>query len=1011
MTLIFGLDIGTTSIGFAVVEEHGNGASRFLRTGVRIFPEGVTEKEREPRNKERRAKRLLRRQIRRRRWRRRDLGHLLNEAGLLPAFDPSPGSAWQRMIAADPYNLRAKGLDAALTPMEVGRALYHLVKRRGFKSSRLEETARNGGTEDKETSKVKQAIAALDGRMGGTTLGVYLSNQEKKRGGYVGRDMVEDEFDRLWAAQAPHHPGIVTEGLREAVRVTAFHQRPTFWRLSTLGRCRLVPDSPLCARGSWAGQRYVLLQTLNSLRLVGGNEQPLESVERAKVLDLLDRQATVSFSTLRKVLGLRRDQSFNFEIGGRDKLKGNVFEATLRHAFGIDWDSHPACDMIRCDLHDRWFEIWYRRVGDRIEIRREDEVAPAKVAFIAAAQRDWGIAEHQAEALSDLSFPSAWLSISRAAVDRLLPALEAGERYDQAVASVFGVSHSQAEETGEIRDALPSRQSAMPDVRNPTVNRALTELRKVVNNLIRAHGRPAVIRIELARDLRLPKRKREELDKRNRDQERERKKAEAALRENGIEPTRTAIEAWLLWRECKETCPYTGAKICFDDLFRLGRFQVEHIAPRSRSLDNGFANKTLCDAQTNILKRNRTPFEFYTGRPDDWATVTARVKAVLPLHKVRAFLREDRPETSEELAERQLRDTGYISVAARDFLKLLGRDVTIESCNGRVTAQLRHAWGLDNILGDTGEKNRADHRHHAVDAAAVALATAARVKRLSDHYARDRQGEKPELAPPWPSIRADLKASVDQIVVSHRVWRKVSGALHAQTAMGDTGRDEVTKGVHYRWYVTRKRIEDLKLSDLEEDSDRRVVDSTIRRIVRDHVVERGGDLKKAIPPYPRLPTPDGIGREIRKIRVEIKQQPALMAPLDQSIHAFADTAANHHMAVFRMPDGRVRHEIVSLFNAARRLSAGEPVVRRQSPDGGAFVMSLCPGDALEFPRGDGGHDYRIVTSVWAAGPIVLCDHSAADRSVWKRPTAASVLAAGARKVRISPIGEILPAND
>ena len=74
-------------------------------------------------------------------------------------------------------------------------------------------------------------------------------------------------------------------------------------------------------------------------------------------------------------------------------------------------------------------------------------------------------------------------------------------------------------------------------------------------------------------------------------------------------------------------------------------------------------------------------------------------------------------------------------------------------------------------------------------------------------------------------------------------------------------------------------------------------------------------------------------------------------------------------------------------------------------------MSLAPGDMLEFPDENGEKQYRIVTSVWAAGQIVLVEHNEATGKVWKRPTPASLLKMGVRKVTVGPIGRVRPAND
>ena len=138
---IWGLDLGTTSIGFAVVDHDSQEQSgQIIKMGVRIFPEGVTEKELEPRNRRRREKRLLRRQLRRRKLRRVELTKRMAEVGLLPKFE---SEEWKDLMNTDPYQIRSDAFERKLDEHEVGRALYHLIQRRGFKSLRksLEEVS------------------------------------------------------------------------------------------------------------------------------------------------------------------------------------------------------------------------------------------------------------------------------------------------------------------------------------------------------------------------------------------------------------------------------------------------------------------------------------------------------------------------------------------------------------------------------------------------------------------------------------------------------------------------------------------------------------------------------------------------------------------------------------------------------------------------------------------------------------------------------------------------------
>lgn len=191
MALIFGFDIGTTSVGFAAIEyDPGTATGRILRLGARIFPEARDPKG-TPLNQARREKRMMRRQLRRRRQRRRDLNTALQSAGLLPPFG---GPEWAAVMTADPIELRTDGLNGPLTPFQLGRALYHLSKRRHFRGRDLEESATgDGGDEEGTTEQAADEKAAKTEREStikalqatGHTLGQHLAARghgNKQRG-------------------------------------------------------------------------------------------------------------------------------------------------------------------------------------------------------------------------------------------------------------------------------------------------------------------------------------------------------------------------------------------------------------------------------------------------------------------------------------------------------------------------------------------------------------------------------------------------------------------------------------------------------------------------------------------------------------------------------------------------------------------------------------------------------------------------------------------------------------
>ena len=1040
MSLIFGFDIGTTSIGFAVIDhDPGLATGTIRRLGVRIFPEARDPKG-APLNQERRQARLRRRQLRRRRERRRLLGQLLSDAGLLPAYG-SP--EWNKVMKCDPYDLRKRAFeDEALSPYEIGRAIYHLAKHRHFKGREIDEIADDSepdkGRKDDANDNEKEAKTIREATLkvlkeDGRTLGAWLSERgphERKRGVHATRAIVEDEFDKIWKKHLP-------EPFQESVRETIFAQRPVFWRKNTLGKCRFFPDKPLCPKGAWLSQQKRMLEKVNNLEITSGNPRQLDEEERRAILARLQTQASMTWGGVRgalKPLYKERGEpgaekvKFNLEEGGDKTLIGNSVEAKLADIFGDDWPTHPRKQEIRDAVHDRLWRADYGEVGgQRVVIlpaaKRKANRADAARGFV----KDFGITEDQAAKLQRLKLPTGWEPYSISALRAFLPHLEAGERFGALVSGPKWEAWrnetfpGREQPTGEVLDRLPSpadpeERERIAKLRNPTVIRARNELRKVVNNLIEMFGKPDRIRVELARDVGKSKRQREEIASGIRRQERRRDKAREDLREKGFaEPSRGDVEKWLLWEESGKRCPYTGDHICFDDLFgKHSKFDVEHIWPRSRSLDNSFRNKTLCRKDDNAKKGNRTPFEYLGDNPDRWPAFVNRLESMKatrggigmsPGKINKRFLAQSIPDG---FADRQLNDTGYATHEAVAFLKRLWPDIgpeapaNVQAVSGRVTAQLRKLWELNNILGETGEKTRADHRHHAIDALTVACTDPGMTQKLSRYWqARDAGVERPRLSPPWEKIRADAEKAIAGIVVSHRVRKKVSGPLHKETVYGDTDKDETGKdGKTYRYFVTRKRVETLSKNELAEE----IRDEDVREIVQNWVEKHGGDPKKAFPLYPQR---GREGPEIRKVRLLKKQQLHLMAKVATG---YADLGSNHHMAIFRKPNGKIVFEVVSLLEASRRLARREPVVRRKRSDGARFVMSLSPGDALQFPEGD-KTKVRIVESVWALGPIVMLDHNDAKGETRYRPNASSIVNQGARKLSVDPIGRVHPAND
>ncbi|MBI3436560.1 MAG: type II CRISPR RNA-guided endonuclease Cas9 [Proteobacteria bacterium] len=1029
---IWGIDLGTTSIGFAIIEHDPNrAAGRIHRLGVRIFPEGVTEDKKEPRNKTRREKRLMRRSIRRRKLRRRLLNETLANVGLLPQYGTPE---WNAVMAGNPYAFRRDGLSGKLEPHELGRALYHLAKRRGFAGRAVEQKKA-----DAEEEAAKEDAKKLGSEIGNRTLGAFLAEQPKKRGRHHTRDMVKDEFDRLWARQKAHHLILSDAAFEARIRNLVFFQRPTFWRLSTLTKCQFCPEDGPEPKGSWTGQEFLVLEQLTKLRVAGANARPLSNEERTILLDLAHRQKTIGWNGIRKTLRKHwrereeaEDQTFNLEVSKAETgIKGNIVEFELRKVFGDAWDTHPKRDAIRRDVHRHLWIADYHQVGNsRVEIRRDEDVKAKRREARARMKQDWGLTDEQADALSKLELPGEWLGWSKTAVSEMLPLMVQGHSVGDLTRSPDWQAWreqtfpNRAQPTGEIRDRLPSHPRSMPEVRNPTIHRVLNELRKVTNNLLALYGKPDLIRIELTRELKESKSRRSDRLSRNKKQEGERKKALADLEAHGIaNPGRDDIEKWLLWKESNERCPYTGDHIGFEALFREGKYQVEHIWPRSRSHDNTFANKTLCRIDVNIAKSNRTPFEMYAHDADAWHAVKQRLAdCKLPEYKVRRFIKDMIADAgTDDFSDRQLADTGWAAREARDFLKRLWPDdgtiSPVETVNGRLTAQLRHRWGLDKILNPDGwGKSRDDHRHHAVDAFAVALTSRSFVKRLSDwHRSYETTGARPpRFDAPWNGLFEESKGKIAKVVVSHRVQRKLSGPLHEERPLGLTHETPEKKGGLV--LVRRKPLHEL--SDDEVESIR---DDQIRKLVKTQTPTKAERKVLATKEFRITDRTDPSGRPVRKVRLLVERQP-------HAIKEIPPPAAQHginpgrihvelgqslrHIALYRQPDGEVSFCTETRLQAVNHTRLHKSPVQRKLEDGSELLFSLCSGDILAHKNADGHVKYLVVRKVNQAGRVFYKPVTQADTPKPEVSFGPASFADGTlMKVSVDPIGRVRPARD
>lgn len=975
--LTLGLDLGPNSIGWALVEEDDSGPRSLEAIGVRVFQEMVDRQKKTPKNHKRRDARQTRRQRSRRKMRRDTLARELARCGLLPE---SAEEREELFHQTDPYEIRKRGLDDALSPHELGRAVFHLNQRRGFQSNRK---VRDSGDKKKEDGVVKQEIGELEKEIEESksrTLGEFLADQPKKRSRRTDRKMYEDEFDALWKKQAEFRSESLTAALRARIHKILFFQRPLKVQKDLVGKCTFEPHKKRCPWCRPEAQWFRALQDVNHLEVKDpetGGYRPLEQTEREKIKSALREKKTLTWNGVRKMLGFHSGETFNIEEGGKKNLLGARTLVDIRTILTKKtWDA-----MSKSEQEDF--------LEDLFSIHKEETL-------LKRLEKRWKLSHEQADAHLNTEFQPGYASLSLRAIRRITPHLENGKNYHDACQAA-GYRHDYEKEV-DAKDALPPA----PDLRNPIVQKAINEVRRVVNALIREYGKPRRIRVELTRDLKLGKRRKDDLNRQNRKNRDLNDEARNLMAELGVSDNGGNRLRYRLWKEQKGICPYSGKSIGGLDIFSP-EYEVDHILPYSRTLDDSYMNKVLSLASANREKGDATPHEKWGSDSGRFAQVRQRISSMkdIPYSKRRRF--EQKEIELDEFISRQLNDTRYISRKVKDYLKDLGADMQITT--GQATAALRRSWGLDAILAVDSdmEKNRADHRHHAIDALVVALTSRKlfySIANLSTEIRAVLGKRRFPLPDPWPGFMNEAREKVESIVVSHQPLRKISGAFHKETAYGrisHEGRDV---------FVSRVPLESLTAKQVEK-----IVDRRIREIVGERFEAQGKNAKAAFaePLYIEHSRKSAGRTRIKTVRVGDNLNPSNLFEVDGKYYALGN---NHHIEIVEnVETGKREGVVVSAMEAARRARrARTSIVQRDHGEGRRFVMSLSINDLVRLDEPEDGCDlYRV--QKMTDGKITLQTHTNAQTEDNSKRLIKTPNTLRGRKVSVDPLGKLETAHD
>lgn len=1061
---LFSFDLGSNSIGWAVLGLDAKGTPvRILDAGTRIFSDGRDAKSKAPNSVARREARQQARMRDRYLWRRKAILRTLVDFCLLPedrklqeilvaeTGDKSPRSGEQ---SNDPYSLRARALDERLPPAYIGRCLFQLSQRRGFKSNRKTDKASD------ETGVIAKGISNLRSIMasdGARTFGEWLANRRKQglpvrlRSGsdavaegyayYPERSLYEDEFRQIWDAQAKYHPSLLTDERREHLFTIIFHQRPL--KKQKVGRCSFQPLEERLRKAHPLFQSFRLYKEVNELELVhpDGRQQPLDIRQRDLIISLLSKKKEVGFKSIYKQLKLDAEVRFNKDHDTRDKIRGDEVASILgdKSRFGDRW--------FTLDLNQQW-GIVSRLIDEddpdtlRSWLSREhglDEAAVDKILSVHLPDGHGRLGQtYLSSVLDELKREviTEYEAARRCGFDptQLSTYRERGEDYLPKYQEVLG--HHIIPGTGDLDDAYDLR---MGRISNPTVHSGLNQLQRVVNRLIRRHGKPSKIAVELARDLKMSEKQKADLGRRQNANQKNNERHAELLRSNGQPVNGSNLTLVKLWQELptdeagNRICVYSGQPISEHMLFD-GSVDIDHILPWSMTFDDSMANKLVCITAPNRVKTNRIPADVHQWH-DTYPEIISRA-ARLPFNKRWRFAADamDRHAEEDGFLARQLVDTQYLSRMATEYLDclfpteesdshgVLRKTRHVRVSPGRLTELLRRSWKLNGLLnrGDDEnfeEKNRYDHRHHAIDAIVIGVTTPDMVRRISSAAARleadtlkgyIRKAVAENL--PWTTFVDDVAAALDRIIVSHKPdhgatagGRATIGGLHNDTAYGMREQGDGST-------LAVKRTPLTSISDKNVAS---VLDSVLRDKLAEaiHGCANPKETLAALQAF-RKNDPDYHG--IRRVRTGEKLKLIPIRDRNGKVYKGYKGDSNYCFDIWETLDGKWHSEVVTMFDFHQPgWSSG---FRKENPTA-RRVMRLHQGDTVAYWDEGTGRKFAKVVKFGSSGRITLADHkeggslkardaSATDPFKYVSKSAEGLRSIFCRQVRIDEAGKI-----
>jgi len=791
--IILGLDIGKSSVGFALVDKAND--YKIINAGVRLFDAPEKPKEQTSLSKERGEFKRARNSNKNEFFRTKNvvkcmLKYNILDAEVIRKYDKSPKVTkcpkskkkhlfyiktaeylfYKKSNNQDVLSLRVKALNQKISDLELARILYNMNNHRGVTYDEIREIPDGSNkTLSEDQKNLKDGFQRYNNEYKSKendylTVGQYLQenyntkfrNTDKwKNGKKVGkdylfsipRDDLKNELEIIFEKQRALGNIVTTQKFQDEYLEYFLWEKASPKYDTLVSPCIYNPNEKSANKHHFASQLNISLEKLYNTRYreIGTKEYvPFLSEQKMIILEnSFDKIKGLSYKDIKKILQLP-----NIEFKGVLEEGKNIvtnFDTFIQIKKIVNLEFNPLEEFKK---DDGFIQNDYKTIINILAYETKDSMKKIELEKL-------NISDEQIEKLLKISI-RGHLSFSLGVVDKICNYMLNGYTpYEsrQKIEDEYGVKS-----IDKKAYLPPIMDTDFPLKNNHTVIRALSQVRAVVNDILKYYRKESgnsnwtfdMVTIELAREMN-SKKQISNINKSINQNTKANQEAKEFITEkyNINNPTQDQILKAKLWKlqdgidpyvwiqndENKHIDSYTLGRITAEKLFDEGYCEIEHTLPYSRSLDDSQSNKTLVLSSTNQNKGDKTPYELLSKEQFEKFEKYLREKKNWLSYgdaRIRKLLNKDF-KGMDGFKQRDIVDTQIISKYAGLYIdnhlafwnnpnfKAKRR---IYANNGKITSILRKAWAV-------GKKNRDTHLHHAEDAILIACSTPSLIKNIS----------------------------------------------------------------------------------------------------------------------------------------------------------------------------------------------------------------------------------------------------------------------------------------